>query len=230
MLIRQGADRSHMERNRPESPKGVRDLNSQPAVPTDKDLHNLRNRLEQRLSDDLFEDLSRWTDIMEDEAPDDAEEYRQRALSYVETSIDYREAIRPNSLRPADELPTKVGRITTGAWVYYKSGYDVDHSRPESDAKDVESGKYLLFTPDKARVLEDIVLEEFQQRPYKQAKLPTTVAKKEDWVLCLYQPDNRYWYDVRDAHQNEPTVRFRGFKTNAATKRGEYSERFEKQE
>ncbi len=215
-----------MDMERPNPPDGVRDLNSQPAVASDRRLLDLRDKLEVGLPDEVFDDLSRWPMPDEPEAEQD-DAYRERALAYVKECIEYRETIRPDSLRAPEELPEEVERVTAGAWVWYHGDYEVEHSRPETDAKDVEAGKYLLFAPGDARVLEDVVLEEFQQRPYTGAKLPTKPGKKEDWVLCLYQPDNRYWYDVKDAHHNEPTVRFRGFKTNAATKRGDYSDRFE---
>jgi len=216
-----------MAPQRPDPPKGVRDLNSQPAIATDRRLFVLRDELEAGLPDDVFSDLSQWTDSMNDEMAPQPEAYRERALSYVSECIDYRETIRPDSLRTSDKLPEEVGRVTAGGWVWYHSDYEVEHDRPASDAKDDEAGKFLLFAPGVARDLEDIALDEFPHRPYQMAKLPTKTGKREDWVLCLYQGDNRYWYDVRDAHHDPPKVRFRGYKTNAATKRGEYSEQFE---
>jgi hypothetical protein len=209
----------------PDPPDGIRDLNSQPAIATDRKLLELRETLESELPSYVFDDLSRWRPAEEPE-PDPDEDYRERALLYDSKSIDYREAIRPESLRASTDLPEKVGRTTVGPWVWYHNGYKVEHERPARDAKEDESGKFLLFAPEEARALEDVVLDEFSRRPYSDAKLPTIPGKREDWVLCLYQPDNRYWYDVRDAYHDPPRVRFRGYKTNAATHRGEYSDRF----
>ena len=216
-----------MAPQRLDPPEGVRDLNSQPAIATDRRLLALRDKLKAGLPGDVFDDLSQWTDSMSVGMPPQPEAYRERALSYVSECIDDRKTIRPDSLRTSDELPEEVSRVIAGGWVWYHSDYDVDHDRPASDVKNDETGKFLLFAPREARDLENIVLNEFPNRPYQMAKLPTKTGKREDWVLCLYQADNRYWYDVRDAHHDPPKVRFRGYKANAATKRGEYSEQFE---
>lgn len=215
-----------MDEKRPSPPSGVRDLNSQPAIVTDRALLTLHDTLKSGLPDDVFDDLSRWQPADKpDPEPDEA--YRERALAYVSKSIEYRKAIRPESLRPPADLPEEADRTSVGGWVWYYSDYEVDHDRTADDANETEDGKFLLFAPDEARALEDVVLDEFRRRPYEMAKLPTIPGKREDWVLCLYQKDDRYWSDVRDAHHEPPRVRFRGYKTNAATRRGEYSDRFE---
>ena len=219
---------SPMSIHPPDPPAGVQDLHAQPGVETDEGMYMLRDALESGLSEDVFDTLTQY--LSTSEVPSEAtEEYRQVALEYVQECIAYREEIRPDSLRERDELPEWLGRITVGDWVWYHGGADGrEHDRSEDDADTVEHGKYLFFAPEGPRVLENIVLEQFQMRPFGLAKVPTIPGKREDWVLCLYQDDNRYWYTLREAYHNPPRVRFRGFKTNTASRRGEYSERFER--
>lgn len=209
----------------PKPPKGIRDLHSQPGLESDRGLLALRETLESELPRDVFDQLTQF--IPGDESPTEpSDEYRKQALEYVNKCIAYREKIRPDSLREWGELPDEIGRITVGHWVQYFSGYDVDHDTPESEADTYEHGKYLFFSPDAASELEDIVIEQFSQRPYQSAKIPTKPGKDEDWVLCLYQDDNRYWYDLRGEYHNPPQVRFRGFKTDEKTRQNEYSDRY----
>lgn len=216
-----------MTKQLPRPPSGIGDLNSQPGLESDASLDAMQSTLESRVPDDLFARLTRFVD--EDVPGEATEEFREEAWGYVTECIEYRDEIRPGSLREQSELPEGIGRITVGGWVWYRSGADdVEHDRAESEADTFEHGKYLFFAPDDPRVLEDIMLEQFQMRPFRSAKLPTIPGKREDWVLCLYQDDNRYWYDLREAYHNPPRVRFRGFKTDAATRRGEYSEQFER--
>lgn len=85
-----------------------------------------------------------------------------------------------------------------------------------------------FFASEDIRALEDIALEQFDERPFIAAKVPTVSAKDDDWVLCLYQEDNRYWYDLRDRYNDPPSVRFRGFKTDEATRNDDYSDKFRK--
>ena len=217
-----------MSRSPPDPPDGVSNINSQPGVLDDTSVHNFKEDLKSSngVGEKIFNKLTRFTSD-EEEQDSPSEEWRESALSYLEECINYRDKIRPDSLRSREELPELVRRTTIGGWVWYNFTGSVEHSRPESDADTHDHGKYLFFTPEEAKELEDIVLEEFETRPYKSAKIPTILGKQEDWVLVLYQEDNRYWYDVRGAHHNPPRVRFRGFKTDSATRRGEYSEQFE---
>lgn len=212
----------------PEPPTGVGDLNSQPGLASDEELQRLAEVIEEGLSGDVFDRLTQY--VPSEEVPAErSEEYRERALEYVRECISVREELRPQSLRELDELPAGVGRTTAGAWVWYSGSVDgVEHDVVESEADTFEHGKYLFFAPEDPRLLEDIVLEQFQKRPFRSAKIPTIPAKRDDWVLCLYDDDNRYWYDLREAYHDPPQVRFRGFKTDAATRQGEYSERFQK--
>lgn len=210
----------------PSPPEGMDDLHSQPGIMNDSRLVDTRKRLETGFTTGLFERLTKFVPA-ETTPSEPTEEFRKAVISYIDECISYRDEIRPNSLRERTELPEDINRTTVGGWVWYRNGNEnVEHDLPESNAKTKEGGKYLFFSPNEARILEDIILDEFQRRPFNIAKVPTITGKQEDWVLCLYQNDNRYWYDLREEYHNPPKVRFRGFKTNAATSRGEYSERF----
>lgn len=215
-----------MVRQPPDPPSGVGDLHAQPGLESDVGLQTLQEVLEREVSSDAFDRLTRF--VQEDAVPaEPTEKYRERALEYVTECIQYRDELRPESLREQVDLPDGISRTTVGGWVWYHNGCEgVEHDLPVSDADTEQHGKYLFFSPSEARALEDIVVEQFQERPFDLAKLPTIPAKKEDWVLCLYQHDNRYWYDLRERYNDPPRVRFRGFKTNVDTRQGEYSERF----
>lgn len=174
------------------------------------------------------------------------EKYRQQALDYVEAVLAARENVRPDSLRSLDDLPIGIVRRTTRAWVWYSATSDrgtVEDDRPVSLASTEDHGKYLFFTPDEASALEEIVIEQFQKRPFGSAKLPTIPYRKSETVLCLYYSDDRYRRDLRETYQNEseeetydlaspydsdaPVIMPRGFKADEATRRGKYSDEFE---
>jgi hypothetical protein len=120
---------------------------------------------------------------------------------------------------------------------------DRSHDRPQSAAHVIEHGKYLFLTPGDSEILEVIVFEEFQERPFNSAKLPAVSNRREDAVLCLYADDDRYRGVLRERYQNEPdnddgyelaspyepgkpVVRPRGFKSDSATRNNEYSDQY----
>jgi len=171
--------------------------------------------------------------------------YRQQALEYVEGVIEARDSVRPDSLKPVSDLPDCISRTTSRPWVWYHTTDEIQErtdDRPKSLAQTIDHGKYLFFTPDETGVLEDIVVEQFQSRPFSSAKVPTVPNRKPDAVLCLYYSDDRYRIDLRETYQNEPeedtyevaspyepnqpTIKPRGFKTDAATRRNKYSDEF----
>lgn len=209
----------------PDPPAGVANVHSQPGREHDGGLAELRDSLTSELTDDVLQRLTHY--LPEEDIPEHpGDEYRTAALEYLSECLTYRENIRPESLRDHTALPEGITRVTDGSWVVYHSEHELSHDRTASDADTHEAGKYLFFAPENVRQLETILLEQLQQRPYSGAKIPTIPGKKQDWVLCLYQDDNRYWYDLREEYHDPPTVRFRGYKTNAATEQGEYSDQF----
>lgn len=177
------------------------------------------------------------------EEPTDS--YRQQALEYVKAVIKARETVRPDSLQSDSELSDSISRSTSRYWVRYHTTDQMQErteDRPQSAAQTIDHGKYLFFTPDETSVLEEIVVEQFHSRPFGSAKVPTIPHRKSDAVLCLYYPDDRYRADLREMYQNEPKndtygvaspydpdqpmIKPRGFKTDTATRRNEYSDQF----
>lgn len=171
--------------------------------------------------------------------------YRAKATEYIEATIETRQSVRPDSLRPLSELPEGVCRRTTRHWVWYYTRESIpersdDISRSKADV--TQHGKYLFFTPDETGVLERIVIEQFPRRPFSSAKVPTDPSRRSDAVLCLYFQDDRYKDDLRETYQNEegswgvaspfdpdlPIIMPRGFKTDEATRQGEYSSKFKR--
>lgn len=149
--------------------------------------------------DDHREDLKK--------APDEpTEEYRKTALEYFDSVETSRTKVRPDSLNPLEELPSGIERKTKRKWVFYGVTEEMgerNDDRPSSDADITEGGKYLFFTPDETGVLEKIVFEQFNARPFESAKVPTKINRQEDAVLCLYYDNNRYEDDLRAEYQNE---------------------------
>jgi hypothetical protein len=214
-----------MDIEQPEAPTGINDAHSQPGVVTDGELHRFQAGLESGLSAELFERLSRFEPP--DAAPDEpTDAYRDRAAEYVEACIQYRDEIRPDGLRKLEDLPDEINRTTIGNWVRFTQEVEIEHDASSDVARIQQPGKYLFFAPGGVSELEAIILEEFDTGRFNHAKVPTKPGKREDWVLCLYSGDDRYYTGLRDRYDDPPTVKFRGFKSNEATGKGNYSKRF----
>lgn len=108
----------------PKSPTGIRSVGQL----YDGDIVDLADSLRDD-EGDWFEQISPpsspgpWEDMAPDydhdselaAAPDNpTEEYRKKALEYVEAVIAAREDVRPSSLRLLEELPTGIVRIPIG--------------------------------------------------------------------------------------------------------------------
>ena len=214
-----------MKNQPPEPPPGIDDVHTQPGLLSDSQLHVL----EDMSKEEMFAQLTQFVD--EDGGPSEKnQEHYERTREYISNCISYRAEIRPDSLREKEELPEEISRTTVGGWVWYDNGRkEVKHDVSDDKAKVTSRGKYLFFTPHVAKLLEDIIIREFQKRPFQSAKIPTIPGKREDWVLCLYAGDDRYISLFKQEYNELPNVRFREFKTNAATRRGEYSDRFKNQ-
>lgn len=175
-------------------------------------------------------------DVLEDHrenlasAPDEpTQSYRETCLEYLTEDLDARRSVLPESLTPLEDLPKGISRQTMRNWVFYgvtdEMG-DREDDLPEYLADESEGGKYLFFTPEETRVLEEIVFEQFRIRPFESAKVPTTINQRDELVLCLYYSDDRYVDDLRKRYQNEddswgvaspldpeqPVIKLRGYK------------------
>lgn len=217
----------------PESPPGVGDarrfhdaeLNSliervrdgdpgwfEVATPPDEapDVEGLPEFLQEDILADYQEDIST--------APEEPnEDYRRQVLEYLEAVQAARTKVRPGSLTLIDEVPDGITRTTEDRWVFYHSTEELEpreDDKPRSAAETREYGKYLFFTAKETGVLERIVFEQFQSRPFEAAKVPTAPNRDGDAVLCLYYDDDRYNNDLRSTYQDEPVIMPRGFKAN----------------
>lgn len=135
------------------------------------------------------------------------EEYRQRAMEYLGEVIDAKEKVRPPSLSPADELPGGIIRKTSKSWIHYHTTGQIgerEDDRDSSAAEVTRFGKYLFFTPGEMAPLEEIIIEQFQDRPFSRAKVPSQQARNDDAVLCLYYTDDRYKSVLGERYRNEP--------------------------
>jgi hypothetical protein len=139
--------------------------------------------------------------------PDEpTESYQQKVLDYYKSVRDARSRVRPESLTQLSDLPNGITRKTKKNWVFYRETDELEPREddiPRSLAEETKGGNYLFFTPDETGVLETIIFEQFKNRPFESAKVPTTINQRDEIVLCLYYDDDRYKDDLRQTYQNE---------------------------
>ena len=88
------------------------------------------------------------------------------------------------------------------------------------------AGKYLFFSGDR-ELLVNIAIQELQSGQFHLAKIPIVGQNVADeYVLCLYYGDESRHHDLAAKYRAEANLRYRCWKTNEATRRGEYSDRF----
>jgi hypothetical protein len=121
-----------MTLNQPTPPDGVINVHRHPTSLSDGALVSIHEDLQSGLTDDLYKRLTEF--IEASSLPDKTPDYRDQVLKYLEDSIAYRDSIRPNGLRGLGDLPDMIGRTTTGGWVHYHNGHDVDHDVTSSPA------------------------------------------------------------------------------------------------
>lgn len=112
----------------------------------------------------------------------------------------------------------------------YSDGYWEKFYSPEEPNYKIK-GKYLFFSMDR-RVLIKIAKREISKGPFHRAKTQMSGLNDavpgtgKDYVLCLYYKDDSKKYELADKYQEKDGVRYRYWKSDAATRRGEYSEEF----
>lgn len=89
------------------------------------------------------------------------------------------------------------------------------------------TGKYLLWSPD-LRSLIDIGVQEIIQHNFHVAKVRSRLLGGiTDYVLCLYYKDDSRKHELASrCMTNYPNVKYRYWKPNESTRRGEYSDEF----
>jgi hypothetical protein len=88
------------------------------------------------------------------------------------------------------------------------------------------TGKYLFFSCERENLVA-IALEELGAGTFHLAKTPMPgLAYGEDYVLCLYYRDDSQKHELASKYWGREDIRYRYWKADEATLRGEYSEQF----
>ncbi len=105
-----------------------------------------------------------------------------------------------------------------GIWIWIQS-----ETKPSYSI----TGKYLFFSEDRARLIE-IAKKEIRNHGFHLAKTPKTLRKNlTDYVLCLYYKDDSRKHELAERHRQQyDDVKYRYWKSDEATLKGEYSKEF----
>ena len=88
------------------------------------------------------------------------------------------------------------------------------------------TGKYLFFSPDKDKLIE-IANNEIEKHGFHRAKVNMSLLKGQtEHVLCLYYKDDSRKYELAERNKREYGVKYRYWKSDEATLRGQYSKEF----
>jgi hypothetical protein len=100
-------------------------------------------------------------------------------------------------------------------WFTYKTG-----------EQGVITGKYLFFSADR-EVLKQIAIDEIEHHDFRHAKIPMEGKNKSnEYVLCLYYRDDHRKGELAERYSKRNDVKYRYWKSDEATRRGEYSKEF----
>lgn len=88
------------------------------------------------------------------------------------------------------------------------------------------TGKYLFYSADRD-LLVRVVVEELEEGGFHRAKIKE-VGKNigPDYVLCLYYKDDCRKYELGSKYRHREGVRYRYWKSDEATRAGQYSKGF----
>lgn len=88
------------------------------------------------------------------------------------------------------------------------------------------TGKYLFFSSDRDKLIE-IAINEIEKHEFHRAKVNTSLLKGQtEHVLCLYYQDDSRKYELAERNKREYRVKYRYWKSDEATMRGQYSKKF----
>ena len=88
------------------------------------------------------------------------------------------------------------------------------------------TGKYLFFSPDKDKLI-DVATNEIEKHGFHRAKVNMNLLKGQtEHVLCLYYEDDSRKNELAERNKEEYGVKYRYWKSDEATLRGEYSREF----
>ena len=103
----------------------------------------------------------------------------------------------------------------------HDDGHWVWLSCPEPPPYEV-TGKYLFFSADREQLLE-LARYEIRYHGFHVAKVRTALKGQTDYVLCLYYADPSRKQALADRYGAQPGIRYRYWKSDEATLRGDYS-------
>ncbi|MCJ7632399.1 hypothetical protein MUP77_08400 [Candidatus Bathyarchaeota archaeon] len=88
------------------------------------------------------------------------------------------------------------------------------------------TGKYLFFNQDKEKLIA-IATNEIEKHGFHKAKVNDKLLDgQSEHVLCPHYEDDSREDEITDRNREEYGVKYRYWKSNATTRRGEYSEEF----
>lgn len=88
------------------------------------------------------------------------------------------------------------------------------------------TGKYLFFSDNKDRLME-IAQNEIEKHSFREAKVNENLLDGQtEYVLCLYYKDDSRKHELDIRNKSEYNVKYRFWKSDEATLRGEYSQEF----
>lgn len=96
----------------------------------------------------------------------------------------------------------------------------------EEEPNYVITGKYLFFSLDIDKLIE-IAINEMEKHGFHRAKVNMSLLKGQtEHVLCLYYKDDSRKYELAERNKQEYGVKYRYWKSDRATLRGQYSKEF----
>ena len=88
------------------------------------------------------------------------------------------------------------------------------------------TGKYLFFCDDKNKLIK-IAKNEIENHDFYEAKINEKLLEDQtDYVLCLYYKDDSRKYELAERNKSKYNVKYRYWKSDEATLKGEYSQEF----
>jgi hypothetical protein len=88
------------------------------------------------------------------------------------------------------------------------------------------TGKYLFFCEDKDKLIE-IARNEIENHEFHEAKVNENLLEGQtEYVLCLYYKDDSRKQELADRNKEEYGVKYRYWKSDEATLKGQYSKEF----
>jgi len=104
-----------------------------------------------------------------------------------------------------------------GYWIWLSSENEPDYEI---------TGKYLFFDPNRQKLL-SIAHKEISEHGFHRAKVNENLLEgRTEYVLCLYYKDDSRKHELTQRNKEQYGVKYRYWKSDEATLRGEYSKEF----